>query len=121
MPALPAALLSPVLVFIGGGLGALLRYIAALAVGGPLATFTVNLAGSFAIGLLAAMIPPDATQLRLFFMTGVLGGFTTFSAFSLDAIGLYQRGQPGAALAYVAASVLLSLAAAAAGLSLARA
>lgn len=119
MTLLAPAVLSPLLVFVGGGLGALLRYLAALAVGGPLATLTVNLAGSFAIGLLAAMIPGEETQLRLFFMTGILGGFTTFSAFSLDAIALYQRGQPAAALAYVAATVLLGLAAAA-GLALGR-
>ena len=108
------------LVFVGGGLGALLRYLAALTVGGPLSTLAVNLVGSFAIGVLAATIPPEAGPARLFLMTGLLGGFTTFSAFSLDALALYQRGDLGQAAAYVAASVVLSLAAAAAGLALAR-
>ena len=108
------------LVFIGGGLGALLRYLAALIVGGPIATLGVIVAGGFVIGLLAGALPADASQLRLFLMTGLLGGFTTFSAFSLDALALWQRGQPGHAAAYVIASVLLSLAAAAAGLALSR-
>ena len=107
------------LVFAGGGSGALLRYLATLAIGGPLATLCVNVAGSFAIGLLAARLPLDSHAARLL-MTGLLGGFTTFSAFSLDTVLLAQRGQPGAALAYAAASVILSLAAAALGLTLAR-
>ena len=112
--------MSALLVFIGGGLGALLRYLAALTVGGPLATLTVNVAGSFAIGLLAATIPAEAGQVRLFLLTGLLGGFTTFSAFSLDALTLYQRGDVALAAAYILVSVMLSLAAAAAGLALAR-
>ena len=103
------------LVFVGGGLGALLRYLASLTVGGPLATLTVNLAGCFAIGLIAAAVPPVAGNVRLFFITGILGGFTTMSAFSLDALTLWQRGQPAPALAYVAASLLGSLAAVAVG------
>ena len=57
---------------------------------------------------------------RLFLTTGLLGGFTTFSAFSMDALTLYQRGQAGLALGYVVASVILSLAAIAIGYSLAR-
>ena len=109
------------LVFIGGGLGALLRYLAALLVGGPLAVLTVNVAGSFAIGLLAGAVPAEAGNVRLFFMTGVLGGFTTFSAFSLDALSMWQRGEVMAASAYVAASLVLAIGAAALGLSLGRA
>jgi CrcB protein len=58
---------------------------------------------------------------RLFLLTGVLGGFTTFSAFSLDAAALWERGEPGLAAAYVGASVLGSLVGVAAGLALARA
>ncbi len=112
--------MSALLVFIGGGLGALLRYLAALTVSGPLATLAVNVAGSFAIGLLAAAVPAQAGQLRLFLLTGLLGGFTTFSAFSLDTIAFYQRGDVAHAAAYVLASVFVSLAAAAAGLALAR-
>ncbi len=113
--------MSALLVFVGGGLGALLRYLAALTLGGPLATLLVNVAGSFAIGLLAASIPLDQHPARLFLMTGLLGGFTTFSAFSLDAVALSQRGDYGLAALYVALSVALSLAAAAAGIFIARA
>ena len=104
-----------VLVFVGGGLGALLRYLAALLVGGPLATLTVNLAGAFAIGLVAVAVPLFAGNVRLFFMTGLLGGFTTMSAFSLDALELWQRGQGTSALAYVTATLLGCLAAVTAG------
>jgi len=99
------------LVFVGGGLGALLRYLVALAIEGPLATLAVNVAGSFLIGLLVAV---PAGNVRLFLAVGLLGGFTTFSAFSLDALRLWQRGEPVLAAAYVLASVLLSLAAVAA-------
>ena len=106
------------LVYVGGGLGASLRYLASLTVGGPLATLTVNLAGCFAIGLIAAAVPVLAGNVRLFFLTGLLGGFTTMSAFSLDALTLWQRGQGGSALAYVAATLLGSLAAVTAGAAL---
>ncbi|MDQ3080084.1 MAG: fluoride efflux transporter CrcB [Pseudomonadota bacterium] len=112
--------MAALLVFVGGGVGALLRYLAALAISGPLATLAVNVAGSLVIGLLAAAIPAEAGQMRLFLLTGLLGGFTTFSAFSLDALTLYQRGDVALAAAYVLASVFVSLAAAAAGLALAR-
>jgi len=110
----------PLLVFVGGGLGALLRYLAALLVEGPLAIFAVNISGSFAIGLIAATIPLEESNLRLFLLTGMLGGFTTFSAFSLDALNFAQRGELGAAAAYVLATVLVSLAAAALGVAVAR-
>jgi CrcB protein len=89
----------------------------------PFGTLAVNVLGSFLMGLLVATLAEGsaATQpWRLFLATGVLGGFTTFSAFSLDALTLWQRGQVGAALLYVAASVLLSLAAIAAGFAIAR-
>lgn len=97
-----------VLVFVGGGLGALLRYLVSLAVEGPLATLADNVVGSFLIGLMVAV---PAGNLRLLLAVGLLGGFTTFSAFSLDALRLWQRGEPLLAAAYVAGSVLLSLAA----------
>jgi CrcB protein len=112
--------MAALLVFVGGGLGALLRYLAALTIGGPLATLAVNVVGSFAIGLLAATLPLDPHPARLLLMTGLLGGFTTFSAFSLDAVALAQRGHLGHAFAYVALTVTLSLAAAAVGLLVAR-
>lgn len=118
------------LVFLGGGLGAALRHgvskisLATLGPGVPAGTLIVNVVGSLAMGLLIgtlAAVPGGTSQdLRLFLATGVLGGFTTFSAFSLDALTLWERGQPAAALAYVLASVILSLAAIAAGFFLSR-
>ena len=119
------------LVFLGGGLGAALRHgvnRAALALFGPAVpagTIIVNVVGSLAMGLLIgilAAVPGGTSQnLRLFVATGVLGGFTTFSAFSLDALTLWERGQSAAAIAYVVGSVTLSLAAIAAGFLLSRA
>lgn len=83
----------------------------------------MNILGSFLMGLIAALLaegPAASSPLRLFLTTGILGGFTTFSAFSLDALSLWQRGQGGAAAAYVLGSVLLSLAAIALGFAAAR-
>jgi CrcB protein len=119
------------LVFLGGGLGAALRHgvnRAAMAWFGPsipVGTMIVNIVGSLAMGLLIgllAAVPGGTSQhLRLFVATGLLGGFTTFSAFSLDALTLWERGQPLAALAYVVGTVTLSLAAIAAGFVISRA
>jgi len=117
------------IVFLGGGLGAAMRHgvnVAAartLGSGFPYGTLTVNVAGSLAMGLLAAYFAfkGDAGQhWRLFFTTGVLGGFTTFSAFSLDAVLLYERGQIGLAAFYVLVSVVVSVAGLFAGLALVR-
>lgn len=106
-------------VFLGAGLGGLLRHMLNTAItnvaGGhfPYGILTVNILGSFAMGLLAGWlafrgetVPPE---LRLFFATGFLGGFTTFSAFSLDTALLIERGETGLAAAYVVGSVALSL------------
>lgn len=119
-------------VVVGGGLGSGLRHgvnLAAarwLGTGFPWGTLTVNVVGSFLIGALAAWFAfrgneAGTQSLRLFLVTGVLGGFTTFSAFSLDFALLFERGETGLALGYVAASVLISLAAIFAGLWLVRA
>lgn len=116
------------LVFAGGGLGAMARHgisragLAALGPGFPWWTLGVNVGGSFAIGLLAGLFGAmEAGQhSRLFLTTGFLGGFTTFSAFSLDALTLWERGTPLQAGFYVLASVIASLLAAAAGLMLSR-
>ena len=115
---------------LGGAIGASLRHmanVAALRLFGPafpFGTLFVNVAGSFAMGLLIAWLALKAEgggqNLRLFLATGVLGGFTTFSAFSLDAMVLWQRGEGAAALLYVALSVALSIAALAAGLWISR-
>ncbi|MBV9078174.1 MAG: fluoride efflux transporter CrcB [Methylobacteriaceae bacterium] len=119
-----------VLVFLGAGIGGVLRHAVNIlgprlfGPGFPWSTFVVNVAGSLAMGLLAgwfAARAPGGAALRLFLTTGILGGFTTFSAFSLDAVLLLQRGEAAAGAAYILGSVLLSLAALAGGLWLVRA
>jgi CrcB protein len=89
----------------------------------PYGTFLVNIIGSFVLGLLAAYFAfkGEAPQAwRLFLTTGVLGGFTTFSAFSLDVALLYERGQLGTAVLYAGSSVLVSVAALFTGLAIVR-
>ena len=118
-----------IVVFLGGGLGAALRHginigVARLFGGGfPYATFFINVSGSFVMGLIAAWFAfkGDASQhWRLFLTTGILGGYTTFSTFSLDAALLYERGQLGLAAGYVIGSVLLGLIGLFAGLAIVR-
>lgn len=117
------------LVFIGGGLGSSLRHtinvLCARAFGTafPYHTFIINITGSTVMGLIAGYLAlkGEASQpWRLFLMTGILGGYTTFSAFSLDAALLYERGELGLAALYVAGSVGLSIAGLFAGLALVR-
>lgn len=89
--------------------------------GWPTATMTVNLLGSFAIGLLSVVLSAragGAETARLFWMTGVLGGFTTYSAFALETVTLAGAGEAMRAAAYVAATVLVCLVAAFAGRAL---
>lgn len=87
----------------------------------PLAIITVNVVGSFLMGVfVVAAAQKGLTHLSPFVMTGVLGGFTTFSAFSLETVTLMERGQIGAAGLYVALSVGLSIAGLMAGLWMAR-
>ena len=115
-----------ILVFVGGGLGAAARHgvnrltLAWFGPNFPWGTLSVNVVGCFLMGLVAANLVDTSSNAKLFLATGVLGGFTTFSAFSLDALTLYERGQPGAAFLYIAASLLLSLAAIAAAYFLPR-
>jgi CrcB protein len=117
------------LVFVGGGLGSTLRYIVnivtprLLGMAFPYHTFIINITGSTVMGLIAGYLAfkgDAAASWRLFLMTGILGGYTTFSAFSLDAAVLYERGEIGAALFYVLGSVVLSIAGLFAGLALVR-
>jgi CrcB protein len=117
------------LVFIGGGIGSSLRHtiniVCARCIGTafPYGTFIINITGSTVMGLIAGYLAfkGEASQpWRLFLMTGVLGGYTTFSAFSLDAVLLYERGELGLALLYVLGSVVLSIAGLFAGLALVR-
>ena len=107
-----------ILVMLGGAIGAGLRYgVGTLAVrqlgpGLPWGTLIANLSGGFLAGLLAAFLigEGDPTEpLRLFLGLGVLGGFTTFSAFSLEAVQMIQRGEAALAAAYIASSVAGSL------------
>jgi len=118
------------IVFIGGGIGAALRHginLASARVFGtsiPWHTFFENVSGSLAMGLLAGYFAlkadPTSQAWRLFLTTGILGGYTTFSAFSLDAMLLYERGAIGQAAAYVIGSVVLGIAGLVAGLALVR-
>lgn len=106
-------------VALGGAIGSVLRFLTVAAAPAPMGTLLVNVAGSFAMGVLFVALTARA-GLSPLLMTGILGGFTTFSAFSLDALKLWQAGQPLPALAYVAASVTLSLIAVAIGAALAK-
>lgn len=118
------------LVALGGGIGAGLRHgvnLGAARLAGtefPWATFAINILGSLLIGVAAAWFAfrneAASQSLRLFLTTGILGGFTTFSAFSLDFALLYERGDIMAAVLYVVGSVGLSLLAIFAGLWLVR-
>ncbi len=124
-------MISYLLVFLGAGIGGALRHGVNLGCARfcgpafPWGTLAVNVVGSFAMGAVAAWLAFRAGEgwsqpLRLFLTTGILGGFTTFSAFSLDAVLLWERGEAGPAAAYVAGSVLLSVAGLVSGLALVR-
>ena len=124
----PSFLSASLLVAVGGGLGAWLRYVAGLtwpaAPGAfPWTTLSVNVLGSLAMGLLAGWLARNGSQSeqwRLLLGVGLLGGFTTFSAFSLELALLIERGNMGSAFLYAALSVCAGLAALFAGLSLMR-
>ncbi|WP_292285089.1 fluoride efflux transporter CrcB [Marivita sp.] len=116
------------LVALGGAIGAALRFLTGLGVlrlfgGGdfPLAIVIVNVTGSFLMGVFAVMAAQRGlAYFSPFAMTGVLGGFTTFSAFSLETVTLIERGQMGSAALYIVLSVGLSVGALALGLLAAR-
>ncbi len=117
------------LVAAGGALGAALRHLVNLGTlrlagpGFPWGTMVVNLVGSFAMGAFIGWLASRASapnELRLFVATGVLGGFTTFSAFSLDFATLYERGAFAPAFGYASVSVVGSILALFAGLYLMR-
>lgn len=117
------------IVFLGAGIGGACRHgvnvLAArlFGMGFPVGTLVINVLGCLLMGLIAGFfafrgnLPQEA---RLFLTTGILGGFTTFSAFSLDAALLWERGEVGLAALYVGASVILSLVAVAVGLAFSR-
>ncbi len=122
---------STLLVFLGAGLGGVLRHGVNLVsprwfgTGFPAGTLLINVLGSALMGVIAGWLAFKtqagwSQHARLFLTTGILGGFTTFSAFSLDAVLLWERGEAGLAAAYVVGSVVLSLVALFAGLALVR-
>jgi CrcB protein len=121
--------MSYLLVFVGGGLGATLRHAVnmmcarAFGTAFPYGTFLINISGSLVMGLIAGYLAfkgAASQPWRLFIMTGILGGYTTFSAFSLDSMLLYERGEIGLAAFYVIGSVVIAIAGLMAGLTLMR-
>jgi CrcB protein len=113
----------------GGAIGAMMRHGVNMSVvrlvGGtfPFGIMAVNILGCFAMGILVGIFahiwsPPS--DIKSFLTTGILGGFTTFSAFSLDAVTLWERGDTLAAMMYVCFSVMLSIAGLGLGMSLVR-
>ena len=104
-------------VALGGAIGAVLRYLTGLALAFPFGTLAVNILGSFLIGVLWVALA-DRGHWAPLLITGVLGGFTTFSAFSLDTLRLVDSGRAPMAALYVLASVTLSLGAVALGHSI---
>ena len=111
----------------GGAIGAALRFLTGVGIlrligpGFPIAVMAVNVLGSFLIGLFVVFATQrGVTQLNPFVMAGLLGGFTTFSAFSLEAISLFELGAMWQALAYVVMSVVLSIGGLMLGLMIAR-
>lgn len=115
------------IIFVGAGIGGIMRHavneaaVRLLGYGFPFGTLIVNVVGSFLMGLLAgyfALRMGVPQHMRLFLTTGILGGFTTFSAFSLDAALLIERHSFGQAAAYVGASLFVSIAALFAGMAM---
>ncbi|NTE86379.1 fluoride efflux transporter CrcB [Agrobacterium rubi] len=122
-------MLNIALVAIGGAIGSVARYLVGVwgtRLAGPnfpWGTITVNIVGAFLIGLMVEVVARrfDASaEMRVFIVTGVIGGFTTWSSFTLDAVVLFERGEMGLAALYLGGSLILSFAAIFAGLALGR-
>lgn len=122
-------MLNIALVATGGAIGSVFRYLVGVwsvrlaGANFPWGTLAVNVVGSFMIGLLVELVARRlnaSMEMRLFLVTGVLGGFTTFSSFALDAASLLERGATGLSIVYVLASLIVSIAAVFAGLALGR-
>ena len=120
-------LITTLQVALGGAIGAALRFLTGVGIlrligpGFPVAVMGVNVFGSFRMGLFVVFATQrGVTQLNPFVMAGLLGGFTTFSAFSLEAVSLFERGAMGQSLAYVVMSVVLSIGGLMLGLMIAR-
>lgn len=121
MEKLPPSLL----VFLGAGVGGVLRFwlsdsISSSANGFPLATLLINAVGCLIIGCLVGAMPTMSSALRLLVLTGLLGGFTTFSAFARETVDLWHAGRLSTAATYVLTSNLLSIALAATGFLMTR-
>ncbi|GJE54278.1 MULTISPECIES: fluoride efflux transporter CrcB [Methylobacterium] len=119
--------MNPLLVFFGAGIGGVLRHgvnLAAIRLGSgfPWGTMTINVAGSILMGVVTGWfaLRGGSMQARLFIATGILGGFTTFSTFSLEAFMLFERGETGGAIAYILTSVIAGIGGLAFGLLLMR-
>ena len=118
------------IVALGGAIGASLRHLTNMLTlrwfgsGFPWGTFAVNIIGSFLMGVFIELLVrklEGSQEVRLFIATGIFGGFTTFSAFSLDTVVMWERGNAMDAVGYAVASVLLSVAALYSGLAAIRA
>jgi fluoride exporter len=129
MASMTSVILHTLIVAVGGGIGAAIRHLVNLAsvrllgTSFPWGTLAINIAGCFAMGVFIELLARRfnaSNELRLFIATGILGGFTTFSAFSLDFAVLWERGALLPAAGYVLASVIGSLMAVFLGLWLAR-
>lgn len=126
-----AALPPVLLVAVGGGMGASLRYLLGnwtitsfppgLSPSFPFVTWAINLGGSFLLGLLLMLIGSNNEPLRLLLGLGLLGGFTTFSTFSIELVGMINRGELLLALAYAVSAVAGGVVAAYLGVQLGRA
>ena len=120
--------MNTLIIAVGGALGSMARYgtgrlmLGFLGAAFPYGTLAVNLIGCLLMGIISGVFAfkEQSGQWQLFLATGIMGGFTTFSAFSLDAVLLWQRGQAGLAISYVLISVLGGLALLCAGLWLGR-
>ena len=120
-------LITTLQVALGGAIGAALRFLTGVGIlrligpGFPIAVMGVNIFGSFVMGLFVVLATQrGVVQLSPFVMVGLLGGFTTFSAFSFEAVSLFERGAMGQALAYVVMSVVFSIGGLMLGLMIAR-
>jgi len=124
-------MLNTILVMIGGAIGAALRYqfgrvsVRVMGTDYPWGTLGVNVIGGFTMGVVAGWFAmrhqgAHGEQLRLLVAVGILGGFTTFSAFSLETVLMLERGEWGSALSYILGSVLMSIGALALGLMIMR-
>lgn len=118
-----------VAVAVGGALGSVARYATIIGVGKvvgigfPYGVLLANVLGGFVMGVLVelmALVWSPSDSVRIFWVVGILGGYTTFSSFSLDAWLLLEKGLYGPALLYIAASVILSVGALVAGLTITR-